>query len=283
MKQLKYRGTWGTSIKITVPRRSIKIYNDRDKLVRRRRSKVAKISWSSSWGRKGGRNLSIQLDSAIFFRRELHWLRRTLITIREDCSNSTSLVPFSRSWPCSTSSCKRHSETGLHGKGELVPTSLPVLPLSWRRSVPQKIALPELEVDPEEIYYGHLRTLTRAFFSFHHRDRAVSYRCRCDFNVFRPFRGSFTRDHGKRIEFLWKIRFLFQRLTKSKVFRILCIKNHPLHGCTIRLGPFCTQSLTKVFAPPHKKAISLWNWLRRYEDSPPGFGCTRFITRCIRV
>lgn len=34
-----------------------------------------------------------RLDRTLFFRRELHWLRRTLITIREDCSNSTSLFP----------------------------------------------------------------------------------------------------------------------------------------------------------------------------------------------
>lgn len=85
-----------------------------------------------------------RLDRALFFRRELHWLRRTLITIREDCSNSTSLVPIPDSWPPTLLACCAHREKGLL-EGALVPSYFfssrpPILP-RWR-NVPQKIAPP---------------------------------------------------------------------------------------------------------------------------------------------
>lgn len=85
-----------------------------------------------------------RLDRALFFRRELHWLRRTLITIREDCSNSTSLVPILDSWPPTLLACCAHREKGLL-EGALVPSYFfssrpPILP-RWR-NVPQKIAPP---------------------------------------------------------------------------------------------------------------------------------------------
>lgn len=83
-----------------------------------------------------------RLDRALFFRRELHWLRRTLITIREDCSNSTSLVP---TLGLPSLLLAVHREKGLL-EGALVPSyffllpALPILP-RWR-NVPQKIAPP---------------------------------------------------------------------------------------------------------------------------------------------
>lgn len=85
-----------------------------------------------------------RLDRALFFRRELHWLRRTLITIREDCSNSTSLVPIPDSWPPTLRACCAHREKGLL-EGALVPSyffsSRPPILSRWR-NVPQKIAPP---------------------------------------------------------------------------------------------------------------------------------------------
>lgn len=76
----------------------------------------------------------------LFFRRELHWLHRTLITIREDCSNSTSLVPTLGLLLPPLACREKGSE------GALVPTSsLPALPFTRWRNAAQKIATRKLE------------------------------------------------------------------------------------------------------------------------------------------
>lgn len=110
-----------------------------------------------------------RLDRALFFRRELHWLRRTLITIREDCSNSTSLVPTLGLPSLTPLACCAPWER-VAGRGAcsflLLPPSRPSHSPQVEKRTAENCATRKLEL-VEEIYYGQPSTLTLTIpFSF---------------------------------------------------------------------------------------------------------------------
>lgn len=106
-----------------------------------------------------------RLDRALFFRRELHWLRRTLITIREDCSNSTSLVPTLGLPSLTPLACCAPWER-VAGRGAcsflLLPPSRPSHSPQVEKRTAENCATRKLEL-VEEIYYGQPSTLTIPF------------------------------------------------------------------------------------------------------------------------